>query len=334
MPLDFPCSGNLGAGDRANIALTSDLILHDGQIEEQGLDGCCNAETVQPRTTFVRSTKTKRRGQRRKDRERRVGKATNVIQTLSKTLLESLLLAEVRAFDKLSGLKETETVVKTCVNGHVKKESTVCRRDIAGWFHNADNEDNLDDLGVSHVQSGHGGFLMKRKNQTQFFLENIALQLASSNAMACNRLPVKILPDITVYVGSGSSAKNASVLADLNITHILNVSAVVPNYHADSGRFRYLKIPIYDDGSVNILDIFHSSNVFEFMKQGDTSNGGVLVHCCAGQSRSVAFVMGYLMWRYGMGVDQALECVRRVRPCAMPNEGFMEQLRRFTLMDN
>ncbi|KAL2158717.1 hypothetical protein VTH06DRAFT_4199 [Thermothelomyces fergusii] len=68
-------------------------------------------------------------------------------------------------------------------------------------------------------------------------------------------------------------------------------------------------------------------------------SGAVLVHCAMGKSRSAAAVIAYLLWKYphrfgragGAGTGQqavarALDWVRRSRPVAEPNEGFMRQL--------
>lgn len=97
-------------------------------------------------------------------------------------------------------------------------------------------------------------------------------------------------------------------------------------------------------------------------KKRQTSGGGVFVHCAAGKSRSVAAIVAYLLWRYPNRFDPnvvptsisnpsgasppsedgakqrprkdtaveavgaALAFVRRSRPMAEPNPGFMDQL--------
>jgi len=52
----------------------------------------------------------------------------------------------------------------------------------------------------------------------------------------------------------------------------------------------------------------------------------VLVHCFAGQSRSVALVLAYLVMERGLRQEEALALVRKARPGAAPNAGFMRQL--------
>jgi len=54
----------------------------------------------------------------------------------------------------------------------------------------------------------------------------------------------------------------------------------------------------------------------------------VLVHCFQGKSRSVTVVAGYLMMHHGYSFEDALDTIRKVRPCAQPNLGFAMQLRK------
>ena len=47
----------------------------------------------------------------------------------------------------------------------------------------------------------------------------------------------------------------------------------------------------------------------------------MLVHCYAGQSRSVAFVLAYLCAHQGLSVADAYALVLAARPSAKPNAG-------------
>lgn len=57
--------------------------------------------------------------------------------------------------------------------------------------------------------------------------------------------------------------------------------------------------------------------------------GSVLVHCAAGQSRSVAIVVAFLIWHLGMSFDDAMKHVKSRRLCACPNIGFVKALHAF-----
>ena len=57
--------------------------------------------------------------------------------------------------------------------------------------------------------------------------------------------------------------------------------------------------------------------------------GSVLVHCYYGVSRSAAIVLGYLMERENMFLDDSLKYLRIIRPQVKPNDGFLKQLKRF-----
>jgi predicted protein tyrosine phosphatase len=58
-----------------------------------------------------------------------------------------------------------------------------------------------------------------------------------------------------------------------------------------------------------------------------TDAGCVLVHCMSGHSRSVTLVANYLCAELNTSADHALALIRRRRPLAAPNRGFMQQLR-------
>ena len=65
---------------------------------------------------------------------------------------------------------------------------------------------------------------------------------------------------------------------------------------------------------------------YNFIHSQITRKHNVLVHCRAGISRSVTIVCYYLMKRYGITPEKALNLVREKRWGANPNPGFMKQL--------
>ena len=44
-------------------------------------------------------------------------------------------------------------------------------------------------------------------------------------------------------------------------------------------------------------------------------------------SRSASVALAYVMREEGMSLEEALQRLRRTRPCVQPNQSFMEQLR-------
>lgn len=138
-----------------------------------------------------------------------------------------------------------------------------------------------------------------------------------------DKAPCKVAE--ALYIGPIGAAKNLKALRKRGITHILNASPIVPCYFIDNpeGAFSYHHVPLFDDVSVDIsVHIEEANNFIEAGRQA----GGVLVHCYAGQSRSAAFIIAYLIGRQGMSLLDAWDAVRCCRPSARPNSGFLRQL--------
>ena len=57
--------------------------------------------------------------------------------------------------------------------------------------------------------------------------------------------------------------------------------------------------------------------------------GIALVHCKYGISRSVAFIIAYLIKYLKFSADSALEFLLKKRSKIKPNDGFMDQLREY-----
>lgn len=94
----------------------------------------------------------------------------------------------------------------------------------------------------------------------------------------------------------------------------------------DSDEEIYIKTIIsFDDvPSANLLK--HLNNCIAFIDYART-HGNVLVHCSAGVSRSGSIVIGYMMYRYGMNLQESVRYVKSKRPVVNPNSGFIRQLK-------
>ena len=65
------------------------------------------------------------------------------------------------------------------------------------------------------------------------------------------------------------------------------------------------------------------------MEEACSNNSNLFVHCQMGKSRSVSFIIAYLMKFMKMKFDDAYLYVKRIRKMAFPNIGFMRELKEF-----
>ncbi|KAM5536132.1 hypothetical protein V8D89_010231 [Ganoderma adspersum] len=132
----------------------------------------------------------------------------------------------------------------------------------------------------------------------------------------------EIVPNL--WVGDLSSALNTETLRTHNIRSVLTAMRGRVSIHETFIRHQ---INLDDTEDADILQHFVPSIAFI---QAELDKGwGVLVHCQAGMSRSVAIVTAYLMVTQALDAEDALEVVRKARPDVQPNEGFMRQLEIF-----
>ncbi|XP_071174606.1 dual specificity protein phosphatase 22-B-like isoform X2 [Mytilus edulis] len=132
----------------------------------------------------------------------------------------------------------------------------------------------------------------------------------------------KVLPGL--FVGNFRDAKDRQQLADNNITHILAIHDQAKKLHEDK---EYLCIVASDNSQQELIQFF--PECIEFIHNARLNNGGVLVHCLAGVSRSVTITAAYIMTVTPLGWREAVNSIRGVRNCANPNFGFQKQLMKY-----
>ena len=115
------------------------------------------------------------------------------------------------------------------------------------------------------------------------------------------------------------AAKNVHLLCDvLNIKYVLNVSCFdVPDESGFRGKDysdffdEILKLQVTDDDKQDIVSIFDQSFAF-IDKAIKEKNVPILVHCVAGQSRSVSIVIGYVMREKKLDFSRAFAFVKEL----------------------
>lgn len=121
-----------------------------------------------------------------------------------------------------------------------------------------------------------------------------------------------------IYLGSITETKN-EFLVEHNISLILNFAR---ECEYDS-NVKQLHFKFDDDHRQNLLS--HFDGVVDIIKQHVENKGVVLIHCFAGKSRSVSFVLAYLMKEQHMSLYDAFKYVSEKRD-VYPNISFIEQL--------
>jgi protein-tyrosine phosphatase len=142
----------------------------------------------------------------------------------------------------------------------------------------------------------------------------------------------KIYPDLVpmdgehfIYLGSLRTAQVLEVYEDLNIKWVLTAARDLSVKL--STEMEQLELRVDDLPGEDMRPFF--AEAFQFINVARMRGEGVLIHCFAGLSRSVTVTCAYLMHTMGWTRDKAMRHIRKYRPAANPNEGFMRSLKEF-----
>lgn len=142
-----------------------------------------------------------------------------------------------------------------------------------------------------------------------------------------------------IMIGNKAAAEDASFLASLGVTHLLNCAHVLGHWMGQENPKVYrvdpdlaelaqrginiLQLELLDESKVEICEKFQENNAW--IKQALDSGGKVLVNCYQGASRSATVVLAFLIQEHKMQVEEALVAVKKKRDIR-PNNGFLQQL--------
>ena len=103
-----------------------------------------------------------------------------------------------------------------------------------------------------------------------------------------------------LYLGDMLDARNKTLLQRLAVSHVLNMAVEVPCYHLDSFSYSHIKAQDIDDWNIG-----KELNVAADFICAGMKEGGVLVHCAYGISRSASAVIAYFIKYRKMSFEEA-----------------------------
>ena len=123
-----------------------------------------------------------------------------------------------------------------------------------------------------------------------------------------------------LYLGNREHARDQDRLRAIGITHIVNCTEELPNYHEDAFRYHAMRMTDPDP-------CFHEriGAACSFIDEGRAS-GKVLVHCFAAISRSPSTILAYLCHRGDTLEDAARKMAAVV--WTSPDLMFLEEIAR------
>ncbi len=144
-------------------------------------------------------------------------------------------------------------------------------------------------------------------NTIQTFRSETSLSIF--NFLTNNSDIINICPNL--FLGNIKSVKNSKILEKYDIDCIVNCSKDIPfnDYFKDKKMFR---IDIEDNKETENLDLFKQNiiNAVSFIHENIELNKNVIVHCYWGLMRSPTVIASYLIFKYKMDVECAIEFIK------------------------
>ena len=138
-----------------------------------------------------------------------------------------------------------------------------------------------------------------------------------------------------VYVGNVTAAQEAK---KRGITHVVNCTDAMPHFCESSG-VKYLRFNVAFWQAAGDSRKYHPATqaeimqfvqkVFDFVDEALRGGGQVLVHCLAGAHRAGTTGCLLIMYKTGMGQQEAVRTAKKLRGAINPIGGLPELLRKY-----
>lgn len=131
-----------------------------------------------------------------------------------------------------------------------------------------------------------------------------------------------------IFLGCFNSAENKNLLVKNNIKYIFNVAK---ECHNSANISKDLNIFVHKYDIVDDEDITNDvlNNIYNNLKNIESLDGNILIHCAHGRSRSVCIVLYYLIIKSNFSLSEALDFVKKIRPCIHPSVNYIKLLSTF-----
>jgi protein-tyrosine phosphatase len=121
-----------------------------------------------------------------------------------------------------------------------------------------------------------------------------------------------------VYLGNINNANNIEFLKKNNITAIINCTEneEFNEYFSDKPKFR---LKVNDSKEFDNINNFKNQiiNAIIFIDKHREEKKNIYIHCYWGLMRSATVVAGYLIYKYGLSVNDAINIVKEKRPSSL-----------------
>jgi protein-tyrosine phosphatase len=132
-----------------------------------------------------------------------------------------------------------------------------------------------------------------------------------------------------VWLGNRRAALNDKWLKEKNITVVFNATKDIPFSPSIKKQYR---IPIDDNlqpEEIRNMTLWSHEIVYKVLQETNKGNI-ILIHCFAGMQRSAIILAMYLIAKYGMTWQQAINYIKEIRPIAFtPAANFKNSLIEF-----
>lgn len=133
-----------------------------------------------------------------------------------------------------------------------------------------------------------------------------------------------------IYVCSQANIHQADPKFFRDIHCIINVADELPQISFPSHcRIESLKYPIQDRPNFPVN--YYFDTIADRIASNVKLNRRTLIYCYQGRSRSITFILAYLIKYHRLPLTTAFQLVQNKRQIARPNSGFWQQLQCYDL---